>query len=95
MTPELAPLLRSTTRRLELYSIKKLSKFGLQDQQVSPERMMLCVDLISKDIYTDLLLVPNFLGVNDLIDSQKGLASSDLGGLSTLYDANGRILSLE
>ncbi|GFV59604.1 uncharacterized protein TNCV_228451 [Trichonephila clavipes] len=39
-----------------------------QYQQDSPEYIMRCMDLKSKDIYTDALLVLEFLRGNDLID---------------------------
>ncbi|GFS54027.1 uncharacterized protein NPIL_177421 [Nephila pilipes] len=39
-----------------------------QDHQASPEHMMRCMDLSSKDIYTTPLLMLDFLRVNDLID---------------------------
>ncbi|GFV88492.1 hypothetical protein TNCV_1243051 [Trichonephila clavipes] len=39
-----------------------------QDQQASPEHIMPCMDLTSKDILTEPLLVLGFLRVKDLMD---------------------------
>ncbi|GFS81723.1 uncharacterized protein TNCV_2706691 [Trichonephila clavipes] len=39
-----------------------------QDHQASPEHVMRCMDLTSKDIYTDPLFVLDFFRANDLID---------------------------